>query len=393
MRYIFVTILLAFQTHLFAQKDTVIFILVDNAGGSPDYFLAGNMNGWKPDDTAWRFKKDQDGTQFLSCIFDKGSQLEFKFTRGGWERSECNSSGAFVANRQLKTDTASMSVYYVAGWTDKFAQVTAEHTASKNVSVLDTAFYIPQLNRHRRIWIYLPADYAKTGKHFPVMYLQDGQNLFDKATAYSGEWGVDEIIDSLVDKGKPGCIVVGIDNGGQTRMNEYSPYDFTWRDSLSSKTFSAEGDAYLAFITATLKPYIDKKFRTLPSRENTVIGGSSMGGLISYYAALKYPDVFGKAGVFSPSFWISPAINSLTDAVAPKINGKFFFYAGDMEGGGMTEEMYDIAENLGANSAAMILTVVDKAGQHNEAYWNKWFTEFYTWIMADGYNIPLKLDD
>lgn len=392
MRYIFVTILLALQTNLFAQKDTVIFILVDAAGGSPDYYLAGNMNGWNPADTAYRFKKDGDGTQFLTCVFDKGSQLEFKFTRGAWDKSECSSAGGFMANHQLKTDTASLSVYYVKGWTDLAAPVSIQHTASKNVSVPDTAFYMPQLNRTRRIWVYLPADYSSTSRHYPVMYLQDGQNLFDKATSYSGEWGVDEIIDSLVAKGKPGCIVVGIDNGGATRMNEYGPYTFEWRDSLNSHTFTAEGDAYLAFITATLKPYIDKKFRTLTSKDHTVIGGSSMGGLIAYYAALKYPDIFGKAGVFSPSFWTAPLISGLTDSVAPKINDKFFFYAGEKEGSDMVQRMYEVAEKLGANSSAMILTLVDKAGEHNETYWHKWFAEFYNWIMADGYNYPLNLE-
>jgi predicted alpha/beta superfamily hydrolase len=252
---------------------------------------------------------------------------------------------------------------------------------------------MPQLNRSRRIWIYLPQDYYASKKHYPVMYLHDGQNLFDDAiTAYGNEWGVDECLDSLIAKGKTACIVIGIDNGGDTRMSEYNPYAFTWKNDKQSKTFSAEGDAYLDFLTQTLKPFIDKKYRTLSSKENTIIAGSSMGGLISYYAVLKYPDVFGKAGVFSPAFWTAPSIKMLTDSVAKKINAKFFFYCGAKESEGMVAAMNEVAEKLGSNSHAMIYSVVDADGEHNERSWRKWFAEFYGWMMADGYNNVIRLE-
>ena len=197
---------------------------------------------------------------------------------------------------------------------------------------MDSAFFIPQLNRYRRIWIYLPADYATSQKHYPVLYMHDGQNLFDEATtAYGNEWGVDEILDSLTAKGKPGCIVVGIDNGGAARMSEYNPYEFTWRGGSTTEKFLPQGNQYCSFLATTLKPFIDKKFRTLPAKENTLIAGSSMGGLISYYAALNYPQVFGKAGVFSPAFWTAPAIKNYTDSAAQKLSGKFFFMQAAMK--------------------------------------------------------------
>lgn len=394
MRYIIVTILLAFfSPHLFAQKDSVIFILVDTAGGSPDYYLAGNINSWNPNDSNYKFKKDADGTQFLQCTFDKGTSLEFKFTRGSWDKAECSSTGTMIANRILKTDTAELTVYYVAGWSDKIQQPPVKHTASAQVSILDTAFYIPQLNRYRRIWIYLPPDYTASKKHYPVLYMHDGQNLFDNAASYSGEWGVDETIDSLITKGKAPCIVVGIDNGAFTRMSEYNPWEFTWKDSASSKTFLSEGNEYISFLAITLKPFIDRKFRTLPAKENTIIAGSSMGGLISYYAALKYPQVFGKAGVFSPAFWTAPAIKNYTDSVAAKVNGKFFFYTGAQEGTAYVADMNEVMEKLGANSSTMIYSVIDKEGKHHESYWRKWFAEFYVWMMADGYNSPVKIEE
>ncbi len=388
-----ITILLAFiSTHLFAQKDSVIFILIDNGGGNSDYYFAGNINGWNPADSNYKFKKDADGTLFLLAVFDKGTQLEFKFTQGGWDKVECTGSGTDVANRTLKTDTAELSVYYINCWKDKFTSTAVTHTASVNVSVLDTAFFIPQLNRSRRIWMYLPPGYSTSKKQYPVLYMHDGQNLFDNATSFSGEWGVDEIIDSLSAAGKPSCIVIGIDNGGNTRMNEYNPYEFIWKDEKETKTFNAEGNEYAAFIAETLKPFIDKKFRTLSSKENTMIAGSSMGGLISYYAALKYPQVFGKAGIFSPAFWTAPALSSYTDSVAAKVSGKFFFYAGSKESDEMEAGMYKIAENFGTKSSALIYTMVDGDGTHKEMYWRKWFAEFYNWMMADGYNIVIKTE-
>ena len=258
--------------------------------------------------------------------------------------------------------------------------------------MLDTAFFIPQLNTSRRICIYLPQGYNETKKHYPVMYLQDGQNLFDEATsAFGDEWGVDECLDSLIAKGKPACIVVGIDNGGTTRMSEYNPYEFIWKDSLQSKTFLPQGNEYLSFLTQILKPFIDKKYRTLSGKENTIIAGSSMGGLISYYAALKYPDVFGKAGVFSPAFWTAPQIKPLTDAVSSKLNSKFFFYIGEKEGDKFVNDMKEVAEKLGTNSNTMIYSVIDEEGKHNEKNWRQWFAEFYLWMMADGYNNVIKL--
>jgi predicted alpha/beta superfamily hydrolase len=290
---------------------------------------------------------------------------------------------------QLFSDTTIS--YAVAGWLDDYA-VPKKHTATSNVNVLDTAFFIPQLGKTRRIWIYLPQGYGDSKKHYPVMYMQDGQSLFDKFTSTFGdEWGIDECMDSLIAKGKPACIIVGIDNGGEARMNEYNPYEFTWRDSATAKIFLPQGNEYINFLAQTLKPFIDKKYRTLPTKENTIIAGASMGGLIAYYAALKYPEVFGKAGIFSPAFWTAPEIKALTDSVTKKVSGKFFFYIGGKEAGVYVTDMNGVAERLGSNSNTMIYTVIDADGKHEEKAWGKWFAEFYTWMMADGYNNVINL--
>ncbi len=396
MRYFFVTIWLAlFNTILFAQKDTVTFIIEDDGEPADSiYYLAANVNGWKPNDTNYQFKKKEDGIFYLTTVFAKATQLEFKFTRGSWQKVECSSNGTDITNRILKTDTATNIVCKINGWVDKLGRREKQNTATAQVSIIDTAFFIPQLNRNRRVWVYLPRGYAKAKQRYPVLYMHDGQNLFNEQTAGFGqEWGVDEIVDSLIAKGKTAAIVIGIDNGGQTRMNEYNPYLFIWKTESDTKTFVPEGDAYLSFITETLKPYIDKNYRTLSSKQNTAIAGSSMGGLIACYAALKYPQVFGKVGVFSPAFWTAPQIKQLTHAVTTAVNGKFFFYMGQNEGDTYVADMNEVAEKLGANSAAMIYSVIDSNGQHNEIYWRKWFAEFYVWIMADGYNNVIKIDE
>jgi len=331
--FIFIILPVFLSTSLFAQKDSVTFIITGaGAGADAAYYLAGNQNSWNPADEKYRFKKNGDGILSLTCYFDKATRLQFKFTRGSWDKVECAADGTDINNHVIKTDTAASQVYYIAAWKDQFTPAEKKHTSSSHVTVLDTAFSMPQLNRKRRIWIYLPEGYAASAKHYPVLYMQDGQNVFDAATAYAGEWGVDECLDSLIIQGRPACIVVAIDNGQGFRMNEYSPYAFTWKDSLNEKTLSPQGNEYLEFITATLKPYIDKKFRTLRTKENTIIAGSSMGGLIAYYAVIKYSQVFGKAGVFSPSFWAAPQLYGFTDSVAHTINAKLFFYVGEKEG-------------------------------------------------------------
>ena len=124
-----------------------------------------------------------------------------------------------------------------------------------------------------------------------------------------------------------------------------------------------------------------------------MIAGSSMGGLISFYALLKHPGVFGKAGVFSPAFWTAPAITSLTDSLAAKVNGKFFFYMGQKEGDAYVKDMEKVQEILGEKSTALIYSVKDPTGAHNEKAWRKWFLEFYTWMMADGFNTVIKVSN
>ena len=347
-------------------------------------FIAGNFNDWNPHNTVYILSLTKENNLSFYTKLAAGD-YEYKCTRGNWKKVECQDRGYEIENHEFEILSDTTIEINIEAWKDDFTGISRKHTAGKQVHIMDTAFYMPQLNRYRRIWVYLPEGYAATKKHFPVLYMQDGQNIFDAATSAFGEWGVDECLDSLIRSGKPASIVVAIDNGPQ-RLNEYNPYEF-------QNFGKGEADQYLNFIVETLKPFIDRQYRTLPNKENTLIAGSSLGALFAYYAMLKQPDVFGKAGIFSPTFWAAPAIKSLTDSVASKNNGKFFFYMGEREGKSFMNDMQQMQELLGEKSAAQIYSVIDAKGKHNEKAWRKWFPEFYCWIMAEGFNYVIKTDE
>lgn len=169
------------------------------------------------------------------------------------------------------------------------------HTVTGTVLV-QPSVWSQQLGNHRDLLVYLPPSYGTSDRRYPVIYMHDGQNLFDSATAFAGEWRVDETLQVLSAEGIE-AIVVGIPNGGKERANEYLPcYD---------RRFKAGGRAgkYMAFLIESVKPLVDADFRTLPGREHTGLAGSSFGGYVSLFGLLRYPEIFGFAGVFSPAFW------------------------------------------------------------------------------------------
>ncbi len=135
------------------------------------------------------------------------------------------------------------------------------------------------------------------------------------------------------------------------------------------------------FIVKTLKPYIDRHFKTLPDKTNTFIAGSSMGGLISLFAVLKYPEIFGGAGIFSPAFWTAEKLDKDITRLGPHVKSRLFFYAGGNEGDKMVPDMKRIAQKIKLISRSKILEIVDPEAKHNEAAWRKYFPYFYKWIF------------
>ncbi|MBO9617868.1 MAG: alpha/beta hydrolase [Niabella sp.] len=333
-------------------------------------FLAGNRNGWNPHANEYQFQKQGSGYR-LSIPAEKGL-LEFKLTRGSWEQGETGGSGESVGNRRLQINSDTVIHVTVKGWQDHFTKNEKMHTASENVTIVDR-FYMPQLKRYRTLRIYLPPGYNKNQKRYPVVYLQDGQNVFDLYTSFAGEWDVDGFMDQT---SLPRAIVVAIDNGGDKRLNEYCPYPV-------KKIPGGEGDRYAAFLVETLKPYVDKQYRTLKSRANTFIAGSSMGGLISFYTALKYPKIFGGVGVFSPSFWVTDnKIYADIKKMGPALNAFIYFYVGMQEGDTMPNDLLKAAQDLAAVSKSRSTVVVRSGRGHNEEAWRKEFPLFYQAVIT-----------
>jgi predicted alpha/beta superfamily hydrolase len=339
-----------------------------------DIYIAGSFNGWNPQDNKFRLNRDQQGNYYIDLTLAEGT-YEYKFTRGGWDKTECKKGGAGKENRIVKVPATTVVAVNIEEWTDRFPVTPRVSTASKNVRVIDTAFLVPQLKRTRRIWVYLPENYSDgSTTRYPVLYMHDGQNIFDDATSYSGEWGLDEFFDTTFLKK---CIVVGIDNGGTKRLNEYNPYD-------NDRFGKGEGDLYVDFLVKTLKPFIDKRYRTLKGKTSTWIAGSSMGGLISMYAVLKYPAVFGGAGVFSPAFWISgPRIYDDIRKKGKKVNSRIYFYGGKLEGESMVPDMIKAYDEMQKVSRSTMITVIRDEGKHNEAAWRREFPLFYQWLLSN----------
>ena len=254
---------------------------------------------------------------------------------------------------------------------------TKASTAQPEVSLLPQQLDMPGLNRSRQIRIYLPPNYTNSKKHFPVLYMHDGQNLFDVATAYAGEWKVDETMNGLARASKLELIVIGIDNGQEKRMVELNPW--------ANPRFGApEGAQYMEFVVNVVKPYIDQHYRTKSDRANTAIMGSSMGGLISHYAIVQYPEVFGMAGIFSPSYWVASPSFAYFDGKPAAPDARLYFLAGEKEGGDIvrnTERVYASITKNGAIKIHSTLKIVPGA-QHNEVFWSSEFERAVLWLFT-----------
>lgn len=211
----------------------------------------------------------------------------------------------------------------MSGW-QVYTDTHQQHTVVGQLLQLDS-IYSPQLDTSRHLYVWLPPSYDEDGeRRFPVLYMHDGDNLFDAFRAPMGEWQVDESLTQLADEGIE-LIVVGIPNAGDRRFKEYSPYDHPQRGT-------GLAEPYLRFIVDTIKPRIDTDFRTLAQPTHTGLMGSSMGGLVSLYGFLRYPDTFGLCGAMSPVFWYGEG--ALLDAIRtlPPQSGRVYLDVGGREG-------------------------------------------------------------
>ena len=350
-------------------------------------YVAGSFNSWNPHHPRYALRRNADGTYQITLPPTPGA-AEYKFTRGSWAGVEVDEKNQQIANRKADLTGTREIAHRVLAWDDQRGAAAGPKvsTASPQVRVLAASFVMPQLGRRRRVWVYLPADYAKNpARRYPVLYLHDGQNVFDSATSFGGEWGVDETLDRLRAAGQDatGAIVVAVDNGNEFRSDEYIP----WRSAaLAGQPHQGgQGGEYVDFLALTLKPYVDARYRTRPDAAHTGVAGSSLGGLISVYAALKYPRVFGRVGAFSPAFWVcndSLQAFAKTHPAAP--TARFYFVCGPRESETMLPLMAAWRDELRAEGvpAASLAFRAPADGQHREWFWRREFPAAYGFLFG-----------
>lgn len=242
---------------------------------------------------------------------------------------------------------------------------------SQVADLQEVTLYSDELKEDKRVWILLPEGSEAPQKRYPVLYLHDAQNLFDRDRSYAGEWKVDETMSEL----NLPFIVIGIEHGNEKRIDELTPYKH-------QKYGGGKGPAYAEFIINTLKPKIDSLYPTLPQREHTFIGGSSLGGLISHYMLFTYPDTFSGGIIFSPSYWFSEEIYTLTESASREQLPAIYMATGGREPESMVPDHNRMETLLRAKGMDehRLKAVIRKDAEHNEAFWSAEFPEAMHWL-------------
>ncbi len=341
-------------------------------------YISGAFNNWNEADPDFALIEGRDGKLQIQLELS-AVPVSFKFTRGSWQEVEGSATGNYRSNHAIQYQGGQQTTEVdILSWEDLYTTNNFS-TATENVKLLKEDFYMPQLNRNRRIWVYLPPGYESSDRRYPVIYLHDGQNTFDAARSFSGEWKVDESLNRFAEMEQIEAIAVAIENGGSERINELSPW-------INDRYGGGLGDEYTEFIVETLKPFIDERFRTQPEREQTIIAGSSMGGLVSMYAAIEYQETFGKAIIFSPAFWFAPDIYEFVSETGKEKRMKFYLLAGQQEDSGSVVreiiKMNDTLVRAGFGEGELFLRT-HPDGQHSEWYWAREFPGALQWLFSE----------
>lgn len=358
--------------------------------GNSDIYVAGNVPAlgvWRPD--GLKLHRESEGLFSGEFAAVAGSDIQFKVTRGTWRTVERDGRGGDVANRRIRVLPPEgggpvKAVVEVARWSSGGVQESSITGQVVQLGPQRSAF----LRRARRVTVWLPEGYSESGDRYPVLYLQDGQNVFDAATAAFGvEWRVDETAARLIrdDRIMP-VIVVAIWNSVE-RTDEYT---VTSDEKLVA---GGRGADYIRFLVQELKPLIDASYRTKSERQFTWIGGSSLGALISMHACMQQPEVFGGCLAFSPSLgWDREQILKQLDSAAgwPK-DVRLWVSMGSAEGAdeGACAVNLQRARRLfrqlqpeaGGITGRWCFREFAGAG-HNEKSWSEQFPESLEWLTG-----------
>jgi len=370
LAYFILILLLNIQS--FAQIKVKIIVTSNNVSETEKIFITGNkpeLGSWDPGIIS--LEKENDSTWSKEFYFSKGAGIELKFTKGTWNNEALNEDNGIPGNTNLTVFRDTIIYFNINNWANSHKQISGQITG-------DVKYHKNLIGKNiltRDIIVWLPPGYnSLTNKYYPVLYMQDGQNIFDPSTSSFGiDWQIDETSDSLIKaKSINEIIIVGIYNTSR-RSSEYNNND--------------TGYAYINFIINTLKPFIDSTYRTLSDKNNTAIGGSSLGGLISFIAAWEHPDIFSKAACLSPAFKISDIdfVKTVKAYTGLKKPIKFYIDNGDiglekrLQPG--VDEMLSVLRDKGYVDGKDIYCFQDFNADHNEATWAKRVYKFLEYFF------------
>jgi predicted alpha/beta superfamily hydrolase len=360
--------------HDLQEPQLNILLTTDEDDDRPVY-LSGNFNQWHTQDLNFQMEKIGSGLYHYKFPVDFAypDELLYKFTKGDWSEVEIDKYGNRTENRSCK-EHSGVRKEHVDKWRKNWLPFKSNFLPK--VHLISDEFEIPQLNKTRRVWALLPHDYDQTTERYPVLYLQDAQNLFNEKAQY-GNWEIDKKLAVMSEYKIGKIIVIAIEHADQDRIKEYN---------VGNTVLGAgQGKKYIRFITDTLKPFVDKEFRTKTEREHTGIGGSSMGGLVSIFSGLMYPEVYGKLMVFSPSLWVVPKMNFNQIDFSEPGETKIYLYAGGDESATMIDHVKRFKKNLLKNELATnkmkIQLSINMLGKHNETYWSDEFPKAIEWLF------------
>jgi len=362
------------------------FELYTEANDERAIFITGNFNNWNPKD--YRFQLKQSGARNYYIEIDPQvlpDHIEYKFAKGGWESVELDSHGNITPNRKASKYTGK-TADKVENWRFNWGPFKKEFFPI--AEIISEEFYIPQLERSRKVWALLPYDYYISDRSYPVLYLQDAQNLFNEGSGY-GNWEIDKKLSILAEYGRGDIIIIAIEHGSEERVKEYI-FD---NDHVAN---GSEGKKYIRFITDTLKPFVDQNYRTKRDRENTGIGGSSLGALISIYSGFLYPEVYSKLLIFSPSLWVEPNNNFPMMNFRTPFSTKIYLYGGEQEGSKMVKRIQVFEQYLKRWEKKNLFdfefrTSINPEGTHSEFYWSQEFPRAIEWLFYNNTENPVEV--